>query len=234
MHKPYFRLSMTNTNKQIIFIFNTLSAFKGDSILSKGWRGNQSWWRANSALELLIGAVLVQNTNWKNVDKALCNFEDNLSAEFITEVTNDVLAGVIRPAGFQNQKAKKLKALFAWLKKYDFDVNKVSQLDRESLRKELLEINGIGNETADAMLVYVFNKTSFVIDAYARRIFTRFGLNVPKKYDNFREMIELAIPRNVHTYDYYHGLIVEHAKEFCTKIPKCKSCPLANKCKKKL
>ena len=222
-----------NINQQILFIFNSLSAYKGETIISKGWRGNQSWWRANSALEILVGAILVQNTNWKNVDKALTNFEDNLSAKFILEATNDVLADTIRPAGFQNQKAKKLKALFTWFKRYDFDIDQVSKLDGKSLRLELLAINGIGNETADALLVYVFNKTSFVIDAYARRIFLRFGCRIPKKYDDFRVMIECAIPCNVITYDYYHGLIVEHAKEFCTKVPKCHGCPLEKSCKKK-
>lgn len=222
-----------NSKKQISSIFNTLSAFYGDRILRQGWRGTASWWEANSAVELMVGAILVQNTNWRNVDKALNNFQGKLAAKFIIDTTNDELATIIRPAGFQNQKAKKLKALFVWFETFNFDVQYVSKLSKSTLRKQLLKVNGIGNETADALLVYVFDKTSFVIDAYARRIFSRIGLSTPKKYDDFRILIEDAIPCDVTTYDYYHGLLVEHAKEFCNKTPNCDACPLGNICKKK-
>lgn len=217
-------------NKAINNVFNTLANYYQNNIKRTGWRGTKSWWQANSAFELMVGAILVQNTNWRNVDTALKNFKDNLNPQYILSITNEELAEIIRPSGFQNQKAKKVKALCEWFANYNFDVEKVSQINKEKLRKELLSINGIGNETADALLVYVFNKTSFVIDAYTRRIFTRLGFNVPKNYDHFRLLIEEAIPCQIDIYDYYHGLMVEHAKDFCTKTPKCQGCPLETMC----
>ena len=225
--------SQPKTNIQINSIFNTLSDYYGVSILRKGWRGDLSWWQAESGFELMTGSILVQNTNWKNVDKALKNFNGNLSPQLVLSLSNEELAGTIRPAGFQNQKAKKLKALCEWFKKYDFNIEKASGVNKETLRKELLSVNGVGNETADAILVYVLGKNSFVIDAYTRRIFIRIGFDVPKKYDQFREMIEKAVPRNIFTYDYYHGLMVEHAKTYCTQTPGCEGCPLFKQCEKK-
>ncbi len=219
-------------NKNINQLFQILSEYYGDSILRNGWQGNKSWWQANSAFELMVGSILVQNTNWRNVDSALRNFEENLNPEFVLSISNEELAQVIRPAGFQNQKAKKLKALCEWFQIYNFDTEEVSKKSTTDLRKELLSIKGVGNETADAILVYVLNKTSFVIDAYTRRIFTRFGFDVPKNYDSFQKMIEEALPCDIITYDYYHGLMVEHAKGFCNKTPKCEDCPLGKKCKK--
>jgi len=221
-------------NKQLAHIFDILGAHYGESILRTGWRGNKSWWQAKSALELMVGSILVQNTNWKNVDQALGRFSTPISPQFFLTVSLEEIAEVIRPAGFQNQKAQKLKALFEWFSTYSFDINQVTSKNKEVLRKELLAIHGIGNETADAMLVYVFNKASFVIDAYARRIFTRIGFAVPKSYTAFQQMIENAILCDVPTYDYYHGLIVEHAKDYCTKIPKCDHCPLVTYCNKNI
>lgn len=213
-------------------VFNKLSEHYGDSIIQKGWQGNDCWWPANSAFELMVGSILVQNTNWRNVAQVLENFGTKLSPEYVLRISNEELAQVIRPAGFQNQKAKKLKALCQWFQEYDFDTEEVSKKSTTELRIELLSINGVGNETADAILVYVLDKTSFVIDAYTRRIFSRFGFAVPKSYDAFQKMIEEAIPCDISTYDYYHGLMVEHAKEFCNKKPKCGACPLNMICEK--
>lgn len=218
--------------ENINLIFFRLSQHYGD-IHRNGWGGKKSWWPANSAFEMMAGAILTQNTNWKNVEKALANVGGNLNPGFILETSDEELAELIRPSGYHNQKAKKLKALCRWFEKYDFEINKAMANDKSILRKELLNINGVGGETADGILVYALNKTSFVIDAYTRRIFSRIGFDVPKDYDVFREMFENAVPAYVETYDYYHGLIVEHAKAFCTKKPQCKSCPLNNICKKK-
>lgn len=218
--------------EKINLAFGELAKYYGN-IHRNGWGGKKSWWPANSAFEMMVGAILTQNTNWKNVEQALTNLGDNLYPQFILKTEHETLASIIRPSGYHNQKAKKLKSLCSWFKKYNFDVEKASAVNLKTLRKELLAINGVGGETADGILVYALNKKSFVIDAYTRRIFSRLGFNVPKDYDEFRLMFENAVPRDVETYDYYHGLIVEHAKEFCTKTPQCKGCPLNNVCEKK-
>jgi len=218
--------------EKINLVFSKLANSHGD-IYRNGWGGKKSWWPAETAFEMMAGAILTQNTNWQNVEKALANLEDNLSPKFILEISEEKLAELIRPSGYHNQKAKKLKALCEWFTKYDFDIEKAYEIEKYALREELLAINGVGNETADSILVYALNKTSFVIDAYTRRIFSRLGFEVPKDYDEFRETFEASVPGDVETYDYYHGLIVEHAKVFCTKIPQCKACPLNDICEKK-
>ena len=218
--------------EKINLIFSKLANFHGD-IYRNGWGGKKSWWPAATAFEMMAGAILTQNTNWQNVEKALANLGDKLSPRFILEISDEKLAELIRPSGYHNQKAKKLKALCEWFAKYDFDIEKASVLKKSTLRKKLLAINGVGNETADSILVYALNKTSFVIDAYTRRIFSRLGFGVPKDYNEFRQIFEVSVPGNIETYDYYHGLIVEHAKVFCTKLPQCKGCPLNDICEKK-
>lgn len=212
--------------------FAKLTNYYGD-IHRSSWSGNNSWWPANSAFEMMAGAILTQNTNWQNVEKALANLGENTNPQFIQGTPNQKLAELIRPSGYHNQKAKKLKALCAWFSKYNFKIDKASAIHKDTLRKELLEVNGIGGETADCILVYALNKPSFVIDAYTRRIFSRIGIDVPNTYEAFRLLIEKFVPCNVKTYDYYHGLVVEHAKTFCTKTPQCKGCPLEDICEKK-
>ncbi len=218
--------------EKINLVFSKLANFYKD-IYRDGWGGKKSWWPADSAFEMMAGAILTQNTNWKNVEKALTNLGDKLQPRFILESSNEELAELIRPSGYHNQKALKLKALCTWFEKYDFDIEKATKAEKETLREELLQIKGVGKETADSILVYALNKTSFVIDAYTRRIFDRLGFNVPADYDEFRNIFEQSVPGNIKTYDYYHGLIVEHAKQFCTKIPQCRECPLHSICEKK-
>jgi O-6-methylguanine DNA methyltransferase len=212
--------------------FGRMTRYYGN-INRKAWGDRDSWWPASSAFEMMAGAILTQNTNWKNVEKALANLDNKCTPQFILQATNDDLAELIRASGYHNQKAKKLKALSSWFGKYDFDIHKASAVDGRLLRDELLSINGVGCETADSILVYALSKTSFVIDAYTRRIFFRLGIDVPKDYDMFREMMEKSVPKNISNYDYYHGLVLEHAKAFCNKTPKCKACPLENICEKK-
>lgn len=192
-----------------------------------------NWWPADNDFEMMVGAVLTQNTNWKNVEKALANIGDNLSPEFIKNTPEDQLANLIRPSGYHNQKAIKLKALCEWFEKYNFDINNAKKTDKDTLRKELLSVFGIGEETADSILVYALDKCSFVIDAYTRRIFHRVGIDVPKSYENLRLKMEKHIHKSVGVYKNYHGLIVEHAKAYCTKTPQCKFCPIEDICQKK-
>lgn len=190
------------------------------------------WWPSDDPFEIMLGSVLVQNTNWNNAQKALDNLGERLEAESIASMELEELAPLIRPSGYYNQKALKIKALTQWYSQYGFDIELVRKQGFETLRSELLDIKGIGGETADVILTYAIGKASFVIDAYARRIFSRYGVDVPKSYEAFRAMMQAAVPADVKTYAYYHGLMVEHGQNFCKKRPSCDACPLFLECKK--
>lgn len=192
--------------------------------------GYFDWWQRNDPYEIVLGAILVQNTNWKNAEKALINLGEQCNPRSVAEMDLDELAQKIRSSGYYNQKAIKLKAVTEWFSKYQYDMSVVRNQDKDQLRKELLEVKGIGGETADAILVYAIGKPSFVIDAYARRIFTRNGLNVPKSYEKFRSLMESTIPLDTKRYGHYHGLLVDHGQQFCNPKPKCQDCPLNSTC----
>ncbi|MGR5468550.1 endonuclease III domain-containing protein [Vibrio astriarenae] len=194
--------------------------------------GYFDWWPSDHPFEIMVGAILVQNTNWRNVDKALSNLPAPLSPQSLSEIELDDLAQLIRPSGYYNQKAIKLQALLKWFERYDYDHNALAAINMEALRYELLEIKGVGNETADVILTYALDKPSFVVDAYARRIFSRYGLDVPKNYDKFRLLADDTLKHQSAKYGYFHGLMVEHGQQFCNKKPKCDECPLRAKCQK--
>ncbi len=207
--------------EQLMDIYQRLSAHYGQ----------QHWWPAETPYEVMVGAILTQNTSWSNVVKALDNFKGRLSPLYIKELSITELAEIIRPSGCYNQKAKRLKLFNSWYEQYSFDIDKVKKQNGETLRKELLHIKGIGCETADCILTYALEKPFYVIDAYTVRIFERVGLKVPKTYDQIRSMIEAAIPRDLALYNEYHALIVKHAQEFCLKTPQCRGCPLSSICR---
>ncbi|HBH12987.1 MAG TPA: endonuclease [Clostridiales bacterium] len=188
--------------------------------------GKQGWWPAETHYEMMVGAVLAQNTTWKNVVKALDNFNGDLSPRLIKEISTTALAEIIRPSGYFNQKAIKLKALNDWYERYDFNIDKVRSVEDEKLRQELLTVHGVGRETADSIMTYAVGKPYFIIDTYTRRLFHRLGFDVPAHYEDFRNMIEKAIPRDLYLYNEFHALIVRHATEHCLKTPKCEGCPL--------
>ncbi|GGJ96117.1 endonuclease III [Lentibacillus kapialis] len=196
--------------------------------------GPQNWWPAETPLEMMVGAILVQNTNWRNAEKALLNVEPYLFPESLESLTTDELAQMIRPSGFFNIKAKRIKAFLEWFKTYHYDVERVKESDKQQLRNELLDINGIGRETADAMLLYVFAKPLFVVDNYARRIFYRIGFDMPTTYDGFQNQVENAISGDVQLFNEFHALLVEHAKIHCRKTPVCQGCPLVDVCARRL
>ncbi|MDD2212841.1 MAG: endonuclease III domain-containing protein [Clostridia bacterium] len=192
--------------------------------------GPRKWWPAQTAFEMMVGAILTQNTTWNNVNKAIANFEDKLVPEFIETVPLEELAEIIRPSGFYNQKANSLKALTEWFKKYAYDLQKVKKVDGEILREELLAVKGIGRETADSILTYALDKPFFIIDTYTRRILSRLGYELPKTYDQVRLKIEANIPKDLYIYNEFHALLVEHAKRYCKKKPLCAECPLYFTC----
>lgn len=194
--------------------------------------GRQNWWPSDSIYEMMIGAILTQNTSWSNVEKAIENLQGSLIPEIIERMDVDKLAELIHPSGFYNQKAVKVKDLTEWYRVYDYKVMNTKDIDCETIRNELLSIKGIGRETADCILTYALNKPSFVIDAYTRRVFKRLGFPVPKNYDEFRKMFEDVLPKDLYRYGEYHALIVRHCKEHCISRPKCDGCPLERICKK--
>lgn len=208
--------------------------------------GNQGWWPLskgglstkhhngnpvsdNDKFEIMAGAVLTQNTSWTNVEKAIFNLnkEKLLDADKIMKTPLKKVALLIKPAGYYNQKAARLKIIADY-----FLRNKgVFQSDAKKLRQELLQVKGIGPETADSIVLYAFEKPSFVVDAYTRRIFSRLGLLKEKdKYEDIQELFEKALPSDVNLFKEYHALIVEHAKRHCRKKPACEMCVLKKKC----
>jgi endonuclease-3 related protein len=173
--------------------------------------------------EIIIGAVLTQNTAWRNVEKALENLKKygELSLEFIRQVSTKELEELIRPSGFYRLKAQRLKHVAEFFNPTDV-VEKVS-------REELLKVKGIGKETADAILLYAGGRLSFVIDAYTKRLFKRlYGLD--GGYEDLKSYVEENIPKDLIIYKEFHALIDEHAKKYCKSTPRCGGCFLKNFC----
>lgn len=193
--------------------------------------GEQRWWPAKTRFEVIVGAILTQNTNWGNVERAIRNLKSAglLTPEKMRAVDNDILAQAIRPAGYFNVKAGRLKNFLDHLfDSYDGKLAKLLKKEHLKLREELLSINGIGPETADSILLYAANKPAFVIDAYTKRILTRHGLikdNVD--YHGLQRLFTDNLKADVKVFNEYHALIVMTGKDFCkTKKPLCEACPL--------
>ncbi len=177
--------------------------------------GPQHWWPAETPFEVIVGAVLTQNTSWKNVEKAITNLKDanQLKLESIAALTQDELAALIKPSGFFNVKARRLKNLCDWLQAQG-GLAALSKWDTNELRQALLDIHGIGPETADDILLYAFERPVFVIDAYTRRLLKKLGLiEGNEDYEALRRMFESRLPAEHALYNEYHALIVRHAKE---------------------
>ena len=188
--------------------------------------GPQRWWPAESAFEVIVGAVLTQNTNWKNVEKALTSLKQagRLELERIAALPQEELADLIKSSGFFNVKAKRLKNLCAWLQSQG-GMAAVATWDTGSLRQALLAINGIGAETADDILLYAFKRPVFVIDNYTRRLLKKLELSQGGgDYESLRQMFEACLPSEHSLYNEYHALIVRHAKEKCAHDSHCKHC----------
>jgi endonuclease III related protein len=192
--------------------------------------GPPKWWPADSPFEVMVGAILTQNTSWKNVEKAIHNLKvyELLDARKIHELDQDTLAMAIKPAGTYNLKAARLKGFVAWfLERFDGDIDRMKQASPDRLREELLEVKGIGPETADAILLYALGMPVFVVDAYTHRMLTRHDLALEEAtYDDLKEVFERNLPRDPKLYNDFHALIVAVGKEFCRPKAKCEECPL--------
>jgi endonuclease-3 related protein len=198
--------------------------------------GPQHWWPGDGPLDVIIGAILTQSAAWPNVEQALHNLKqaDCWSLEAIHRCPQDELAAVIRPCGYFNTKARKLKAFAEHIiKQYGGDLEAFLAQDSRPLRAELLSIYGIGPETADDILVYAAEQPSFVIDSYTVRILQRLGLSPPGKrsdYHSYQDLFHAGLPQDVTLFNEYHALLDQHAKQACTRIPKCQGCCLIDIC----
>jgi len=193
--------------------------------------GPQHWWPGDTQFEVITGAVLTQNTNWTNVEKAITNLKsaDLLSPEKLYHIDISQLAELIRPAGYYNIKAKRLKNLINWLfDNYDGKLSNLESINTEQLRAELLSVKGIGRETADSILLYALDRPVFVVDAYTARIAFRHELIEPDAdYEQLRDLFQSNLPQDTKLFNEYHALLVRLGKEFCRPKARCHGCPLA-------
>ena len=205
-----------------------------DTLFSK--YGPQGWWPGEGPLDVVIGAILTQNTAWSNVEKAITNLKmSNLwSLESIHRSSQEDLASVVLSSGYFNQKARKLKAFAEHIYiKHEGDLAKFLNQELSRLRRELLSIYGIGPETADDILVYAAEKPSFIIDVYTKRILGRLGIIDFKhraRYEDYQKLIQDQLPQDVQLFNEFHALLDNHAKLICKKSPICSECVLIDGC----
>ncbi|RMG38233.1 MAG: endonuclease III domain-containing protein [Gammaproteobacteria bacterium] len=194
--------------------------------------GAQSWWPADSPFEVAVGAILTQNTNWSNVERALERLKaaEALGCEAILAMDVARLAELIRPAGYYNLKAQRLRNLCRYLSEMG-GLQGLRALSCAQAREGLLGVKGVGPETADDILLFALDRPVFVIDAYTRRLLRRQGLaRGDEPYEVLRQGFEQALPADVRLFKEYHALIVEHAKRACRKRADCAVCGLSEHC----
>lgn len=193
--------------------------------------GPQHWWPADTFLEVMVGAVLTQNTTWRGVEKAITNLKASglLSVDKLDSVDTDKLAGLIRSSGYFNLKARRLKNLIELvIKAYGGNLEDMGRARTNKLRKELLAVKGVGPETADSILLYGFNRPIFVIDTYTRRVLSRHNLiRHSANYQSLQDLFMQHLPLNASMFNEYHALLVRVGKHHCKTRPSCRDCPLA-------
>jgi endonuclease-3 related protein len=192
--------------------------------------GPQRWWPAETELEMMVGAILTQNTNWKNVEKALNNLknEDLLSLHKLSTLSTSELAILIRPAGYYNIKAKRLKNLIDFIvEHYQAKLSMFLKEETRALREGLLSVKGIGPETADSILLYAVRRPVFVVDAYTHRIMARHGMTDEQvSYHDLQALFMDHLPEDTALFNEFHALLVKTGKGYCRKKPLCQRCPL--------
>lgn len=185
--------------------------------------GPQGWWPANSKFEISVGAILTQNTMWRNVVVSIKNLENaGLMEPYRMYIaSSEKIAQLIRPSGFPKLKAERLKHFLSFFSEFSFDFEVLDRLDTKTLSELLLKVNGIGEETANSMLLYIFERPVFISDAYSKRLFLRLGIK-DSKIEN--------IARDPKILGEFHALIVQHSKVYCRSKPICQNCPLLGIC----
>jgi len=195
--------------------------------------GPQGWWPGDTRIEIIVGAILTQNTAWANVEKAITNLKRAKilpSVDKMARINKKMLARHIRPAGYYNVKTKRLKHFINFLtSKYDGSLNRLARRETAVLRDELLSVNGIGPETCDSILLYAFKRPVFVVDAYTKRVLSRHGLiKDGAGYDVIQRLFMDNLPGRERLFNEYHALIVRLGKDFCGTKARCNGCPLKN------
>jgi endonuclease-3 related protein len=191
--------------------------------------GPQDWWPGETPFEVALGAILTQNTNWNNVARTIAGLKAAglLEPGALRELPEAELARRLRPAGYYNIKARRLKNFLAFLGQFQDSMARMAAAELDSLRPALLGVKGIGPETADSILLYALNQPTFVVDAYTFRILSRHGLIFePCSYEELRQLFMDHLPAEVPLYQEYHALLVRAGKEFCRPRPRCPQCPL--------
>ncbi|TWT39108.1 endonuclease III domain-containing protein [Blastopirellula retiformator] len=192
--------------------------------------GPQAWWPGDSRLEIMVGAILTQNTSWRNVEKAILNLkEEGLFDPFkLQETPQEGLAEIIRPAGYYRLKAKRLQNLMRYVvETHHGDLDAMFACSLSALREDLLALNGIGPETADAILLYAGELPTFVVDTYTARVLKRHGwIEQEADYHQIQDLLVSELPQEVPLYNEYHALLVRVGNAHCRKTPKCDTCPL--------
>ncbi len=196
--------------------------------------GPQHWWPADSPFEVMVGAVLVQSTAWRNVEHAIGNLKaaGSMSPAAIRDMSHESLEQLVRPSGFYRVKARRLRSLCEYLgESYLDSIEAMSDRPTGELRRELLNVYGVGEETADDILLYAFNRPVFVVDAFTRRIFHRLGrCSQDSSYGDLQQMFHDNLPGDAALFNEYHALIVRHGNTTCRKRPDCDNCPLLPDC----
>jgi len=194
--------------------------------------GPRHWWPAKTSEEVIFGAILTQNTTWKNAKRAIGELKNagKLSFEAIKKMNEKKLGALVRPARFFNQKAKALKVFADYFgNRYNFNIKKMKKSSLEKLREELLNLYRIGPETADSILLYALKKPIFVVDAYTKRIFSQQGfMKIDDSYAAYQNFFMNNLPHDVQLYNEFHALIVHTGYLFCKPKPLCEECPLSH------
>lgn len=194
--------------------------------------GDLQWWPADGAFEVMVGAVLTQNTAWVNVERAMENLKcaHMLDPERLARARPDRLAELLRPAGYYNVKTRRLQNFCRWYVG-EGGMTRLQKRPTDQLRRQLLAIHGVGPETADDMLLYAFGRALFVVDAYTRRIFARLGwIAGDEAYDELRGAVEHRLKGDAALYNQFHALLVMHGKDVCKSRPRCEQCSLSARC----
>jgi len=196
--------------------------------------GPQKWWPAENAIEMIVGAILVQNTAWTNATRAIARLKaaDALSFAALDALSEADLAELIRPSGCYRAKARKLKAFATHvIERHGGSLATLFDQTAPNLRRELLAIHGIGPETADSIILYGAQKPTFVADSYARRLFARLGAQERPTYTSVQAVCRQSLPADTELFNEFHALIVYHAKAHCRAKPRCIGCPLRDVCR---
>ncbi len=211
---------MKKTQQRLLNIFNVLlESF-----------GKRNWWPGETELEIIVGAVLTQNTSWKNVEKAINNLKHHnaLNIDTLYKMDRETLASIVKSSGFYNIKSYRLKNIINVIyKEYSSNIYNLKILNVSEIRNRLLDINGIGKETADSIILYALDKPIFVVDVYTKRFLKNHRLyNGQFDYDSVQEFFMKNLPYDTYLFNEFHALIVYLCQNFCKKNPICSTCPL--------